>query len=165
MPFSIRNNTFLIILLFVFTGSLISQNYPSKNISIANGLPNNQVEAIFKDSRGILWVGTNNGLSKIKNGEIVNFFEKDGLAHNSVWDIVEDSNKNLWFASHGGGITKFDGDSFQVFNEDNGLCDNRIRNYFYLINTFLLVQKMDYQLLILKLIKFQPLNQILKNSR
>ena len=32
-----------------------------------DGLPNNSVYSILKDSRGILWLGTENGISAIKN--------------------------------------------------------------------------------------------------
>lgn len=107
-----------------------AQTYPSVNISTKDGLPNNQVESIFKDSRGILWVGTNNGLSKIENNQITNFYVEDGLAHNSSWDIIEDNNNNIWIASYGGGVTKYDGKTFKIFNKKNGVVHNFVRRLF-----------------------------------
>lgn len=129
MPYFKKNNLLRIVFL-LFVANLNAQLFPSKHISTLDGLPNNQVESIFKDSRGILWVGTNNGLSKIENNIITNFFVEDGLAHNSAWSIIEDSNKNIWIGSHGGGLTKFDGKKFTIFNEKNGLVNNFIRKLY-----------------------------------
>jgi len=123
-------NNLIIFVLNMFSCSLCAQNYSSININTSNGLPNNQVEAILIDSRGILWVGTDNGLSKIENGEIENFFTEDGLAHNSNWSIIEDSKTNIWLGSYGGGVTHYDGNKFTVFNKDKGLVNNFVRKLF-----------------------------------
>ena len=121
----------LVLLLFLFVEFLFSQQYPSKNYSTLDGLPNNSVYSILKDSRGILWAGTANGLSAIKNGKIIqNFYTSDGLAHNSCWAIAEDRNNNLWFGSHGGGLTFYDGVKFKIINEKTGLINNSIRKLF-----------------------------------
>jgi len=123
-------NNLLLVLLFLFVSNVMAQIVPSKHISTLDGLPNNQVMSILKDTRGILWVGTNNGLSKIENEKITNFFTEDGLAHNSAWDIIEDTNNTIWIASYGGGITKFDGKKFTIYNKDNGLVNNYVRKLF-----------------------------------
>ena len=107
-----------------------SQQFPSTNFSTIDGLPNNSVYSIFKDSRGILWVGTANGLSAIQNGGVKNYYTSDGLAHNSCWAIVEDVNHNMWFGSHGGGLTFYNGKNFEVINHKNGLIHNKIRRLF-----------------------------------
>ena len=125
-----KKNKLLILLLLFVVSNIVAQRMPSTQISTLDGLPNNQVEAIFKDSRGILWVGTNNGLSKIENNSITNFFTEDGLAHNSAWDIIEDNKANIWIASYGGGVTKFNGKSFKIFNKKSGLAHNNVRKLF-----------------------------------
>lgn len=126
MPY-LKKIKLVVIFLFIFVGPLSAQIYPSRHIGTIDGLPNNHIESIFKDSRGILWVGTLNGVSKIENGKIQNFYTSNGLAHNSAWDIVEDQNNTIWIASYGGGITKFDGVNFSIFNVDNGLVHNFVR--------------------------------------
>ncbi|MBC5839292.1 sensor histidine kinase [Flavobacterium muglaense] len=110
--------------------AVFSQQVPSTNFSTIDGLPNNSVYSIYKDSRGILWVGTANGLSAIQNGEVKNYFTSDGLAHNSCWAIVEDVNHNMWFGSHGGGLTFYDGKKFTVINSKKGLINDKIRKLF-----------------------------------
>jgi hypothetical protein len=123
-----KNN--LLFLLFCIVELSFSQQFPSKNISTIDGLPNNSIYSIYKDSRGILWVGTANGLSAIQNDGVKNYYASDGLAHNSCWAILEDFNHNMWFGSHGGGLTFYDGKKFTVINQKNGLIHDKIRRLF-----------------------------------
>ena len=118
--------------------SSYGQKYPSKNTSTIDGLPNNQVEAIYKDSRGFLWVGTQNGLAKIDNNGITNFYSEDGLSNNAVWDIKEDASGTLWFGTYGGGITKFDGKHFTSITQNENLKTSRVRKL-YIYNGLLLI--------------------------
>jgi hypothetical protein len=128
MPLFKRNNLLFIFLLVVEI--LFSQQYPSVHYSTLEGLPNNSVYSILKDSRGILWVGTANGLSAVQNGSVQNYYTTDGLAHNSCWAIAEDANHNLWFGSYGGGLTFYDGKKFQIINTKKGLINDQIRTLF-----------------------------------
>lgn len=117
-----------IIISFLFlTNCIQAQQYCVENISTTDGLGNNCIQSIFKDSREILWVGTANGLSKIINNKIQNLSSDDGLAPVGCWAIAEDENHNMWFGNYGGGITFFDGKKFKVINDSNGLCNNYVR--------------------------------------
>lgn len=58
---------------------------------------------IFEDSKGCLWVGSNDeGLVKIDGDKITVFRTEDGLPSNSVRDIVEDKNGNIWIGTSSG---------------------------------------------------------------
>ncbi|EIA07733.1 histidine kinase [Flavobacterium frigoris] len=124
----LQNSCFFIY--FIFTYAIFGQYLPSKNYSTSDGLPNNAVRSLFLDSSAILWIGTENGVSKMENGAFSNFDESDGLGHNSCWGISQDSKGNMWFASYGGGVSKFDGKKFTVFTTKNGLPSNRVRKVF-----------------------------------
>lgn len=113
-----------------FSFSAKAQQIPSFNFTTADGLPNNSIRSLLVDSRGILWIGTENGISKLENGVFQNFHESDGLAFNSCWAIAEDQKGNMWFGSYGGGITVFDGKKFHVLTTEGGLADNRIRHLY-----------------------------------
>ena len=119
----------LSIFLLVFT-TVFAQKYPSKNYTTSEGLPNNAVRSLFVDKDHVLWVGTENGVSRFINGQFYNLSEEDGLGHNSFWDISQDSDGNMWFASYGGGISKFDGKKFTLFSAKNGLPSDKIRKVF-----------------------------------
>jgi hypothetical protein len=126
----IKKLAFLSFLFWCVSISGNSQQVPSYNYTTVDGLPNNAIRSLFVDSRGIVWIGTENGLSKFENGRFKNFFETDGLAFNSCWAIAEDKNGNLWFGSYGGGVSVFDGKKFRVFTQKDGLADNRIRHFY-----------------------------------
>lgn len=108
----------------------MGQYHPSKNYSTTDGLPNNAVRSLFLDSKNVLWIGTENGVSRMENGSFSNLSETDGLGHNSCWDINQDINGNMWFASYGGGVSKYDGKKFTVFTTKNGLLANKTRKVF-----------------------------------
>lgn len=126
---SLKKNRLIFVLQFFFLITF-AQQFPSKNLTTLDGLSNNSVYAIFKDSRQTLWVGTANGLSAIHNRKIKNYYKSDGIAHNSCWAIAEDKNKNLWFGSYGGGLTFFDGKRFEIINTSKGLINDKIRTLF-----------------------------------
>ena len=133
---SIKNNFHNLFFLLLFQIG-IAQFYPSKNITTLDGLSNNTVNTIYKDSRGLVWVGTQNGVNVLQGNSIINLKKNDGLAHETCWDIAEDSNHNMWFASFGGGLSVFNGNKFKVFNTQKGLVNDFIRKLFAFKNKIL----------------------------
>ena len=49
---------------------------------------------------------------------------KDGLPQSDVFDAIQDDVGYIWFATQGGGIAKYDGKEFIVYNQNNGLLSN-----------------------------------------
>lgn len=80
--------------------------------SLRNG--NQQFNCIYKDKRGIIWVGTQDGLSAWlpKRNEIHTLYTEDGLVNNSIKAILEDKRGILWITT-AGGVSRID-------VEDNG---------------------------------------------
>jgi len=120
----------LFLFFFLWVTVAFSQNFPSKNYTAADELPNNAVRSLLVDSNNILWIGTENGVVKKENDVFTNFFEEDGLALNSCWAIAEDKNKKLWFGSYGEGVSIYDGVKFKVISEKEGLVHNEITKLF-----------------------------------
>lgn len=73
-----------------------------KNYTSANGLVDDFVQAICKDSDNILWFGTPRGVSKFDGVLWANYTSDDGLADNNVRDIAVDPDGSLWFATANG---------------------------------------------------------------
>jgi signal transduction histidine kinase/ligand-binding sensor domain-containing protein/DNA-binding response OmpR family regulator len=77
-----------------------------------NGLPNNQVQCIFQDSKGWLWVGTSQGLGRFDGYSFVNFLpdplDSTSLSGNLVRVIKEDRQGNLLVGTENGGLNIFD---------------------------------------------------------
>lgn len=66
------------------------------------GLVSDHVNAVAPDSRGFVWIGTNEGLSRFDGASFENYTVRDGLPDNNITGIVEDRIGNLWIATEGG---------------------------------------------------------------
>ncbi|HAS43816.1 MAG TPA: hypothetical protein DCS93_25265 [Microscillaceae bacterium] len=55
---------------------------------------------------------------------------EEGLPQSQVYAIVQDSRGSLWQATQGGGISRFNGEKFDVFTIREGLVDNQA-NYLF----------------------------------
>ncbi|MBF0101783.1 MAG: response regulator [Desulfobacterales bacterium] len=82
-------------------------------------LNSNTIQAIFEDSYGRFWVGTDKGLH-LFNPEKKEFrrFLHDpsdpfSLTHNDIFSIYEDNAGNVWFGTYLGGVNKYSPKKFQ----------------------------------------------------
>ncbi len=76
----------------------------SKSLSTTDGLPSNTVRRIFQDSKGFLWFGTTNGLSRYDGSTFLNFQSDIGstdlsLAHNNINNLQEGPYEFLWIGT------------------------------------------------------------------
>ncbi len=62
--------------------------------------------------------------SSAQNDQLRSYTLKDGLPQSQVNAIVQDDLGYLWIGTQGGGIARFDGISFTVWTEKNGLGSN-----------------------------------------
>lgn len=74
-------------------------NFSFSKISVENGLSNNQVNVIFKDSYGFMWFGTFEGLDRYDGVEIRSYAQRFPEAVGNVNSISEDSEKQLWIGT------------------------------------------------------------------
>src|SRR5207237_8788900 len=68
----------------------------------ADGLAHNVINKIVRDSRGILWFCTAEGLSRFDGYTFTNFGTDEGLPHASVNDLLETRAGEYWVATNGG---------------------------------------------------------------
>lgn len=82
---------------------------------VNNGLSDNWVKCIYRDSRGFLWFGTSSGLNRFDgyNFEVFRHSASDSasIADNSINAITEDNQGNLWVGTRSG-ISVLDGETF-----------------------------------------------------
>ena len=77
-----------------------AHNYMFKHLEVKDGLSNNQVNSIYKDSRGFMWFGTASGLNRY-DGYSVKIYrsrEEDAksLPESYIENIQEDAEGYLW---------------------------------------------------------------------
>ena len=86
-----------------------------------------QVEDIYQDQRGLLWIATaDGGVSRFDGAHFDTFGLSDGLPSLTVMTIAEDEDGRLLFGTLGGGLAAYDGRGFQVYTTEHGLPSNDI---------------------------------------
>lgn len=94
-----------------------------KNYRKQQGLTDNGINVLFKDSKGNLWIGTQDGLNLKKYDRIIKYYVSDGLAGNNILSLCDDHEGGLWIGIYGGvsylGVSKF-----TAYSIKNGLPQN-----------------------------------------
>ena len=120
MPMPTLRKFFVIASLFFFVsyfnGSYAQHAY-ARHLTIKDGLPSNTVRSIFKDSRGVLWIGTDAGLCTFDGRDFKRFPLLNENRSNKVWAIAEDEAGNLWFGTYGSGLFKYDGRNLTTYKK------------------------------------------------
>ena len=88
----------------------------STNISTQHGLPSNWVYAVFLDSKGNTWVGTDRGLAMVDENGVHTFESFEVSPKTYTNDFLEDKAGNIWMASKEG-LFRFN-ESFEKVDEN-----------------------------------------------
>lgn len=76
--------------------------------------------------RIFLFFGILSTHSFAQNKQLRAYTLEDGLPQSQIFDIVQDDMGYLWLGTQGGGLCNFDGETFQVWKEKDGLLSNYI---------------------------------------
>ncbi|PYX92970.1 MAG: hypothetical protein DMG67_05410, partial [Acidobacteria bacterium] len=82
----------------------ISKFYNGKIVPHVEGepKPNSPIKAFYRDRQQALWIGTNDGLFRLKDGRSTHYTSADGLSSNLVQALDEDAQGNLWIGTNAG---------------------------------------------------------------
>ena len=94
----------VIISTFVFSAINASELF-LKHLDTGNGLSNNKINAIYRDSDGFIWIGTSSGLCRY-DGYSFKIYHPDTPSNlpingSYIEEIQEDADGNLWVRSGG----------------------------------------------------------------
>jgi signal transduction histidine kinase/ligand-binding sensor domain-containing protein len=108
-------------------GGVIAHFQSGKFHSYASrdGLPSDPIHALYRDSQGVLWVGTREaGIFRMAHGR----FEKVslGIPRGLISSFLEDSDQSLWIATYGNGMFRVQNGNLRAFSVKDGLPDNRV---------------------------------------
>ncbi|MFK7921539.1 MAG: two-component regulator propeller domain-containing protein [Bacteroidia bacterium] len=100
-------------LLIILPASLLGQNLALsfQHFDIKEGLPSQNVQCLYQDHLGYIWIGTWDGLSRYDGYSFHNYqrepFDSTTLAANDVKAIIEDGQGRLIIGSQGG-LSRYD---------------------------------------------------------
>jgi ligand-binding sensor domain-containing protein/two-component sensor histidine kinase len=116
-------------------------NYRFQRLTTADGLPNENVTAIFKDRDGFMWFGTQGGLCRYDGQQFKiyrsEFGKKNSLPENWISAINQDEEGNLWVGTNQQGMCIIDlkTDSIQSYSKDNAvtfpLAGTTVKDFFF----------------------------------
>jgi len=87
----------------------------------SNGLPNSQINFIYQDHNGFIWIATENGLARFNGMDFANYRsdrnKENSLASNLVLTVLDDSNGTFWVGT-AKGLQTFNSEysNFELFN-------------------------------------------------
>jgi len=98
--------------------SITADNSLIKNLTSETGLSSNYIRTIYKDSKGLIWIGTDTGLDSYDGLQIINYGKRFKTPlKGAVQSILESSNYTLW-----------------IGNEQGAFLYNKTGNYIGLVN-------------------------------
>ena len=62
------------------------------------------------------------------NAQFTNYTTSSGLANNNVLAAMADNSGNVWFGTNGGGVSKFNGTTWQTYTTSSGLGSNVVKS-------------------------------------
>jgi len=110
-----RNIKYFITVIFMAVSACAfaqNQQLHFDHLGTADGLSELTPLCMLQDSKGFVWVGTEDGLNRY-DGYKFKIFRNDvkdatSIGSNYVQDITEDKSGNIWVATAGGGLNRFD---------------------------------------------------------
>ncbi len=114
-------------------------NYYTGNSTNLKTFTNNYITQVFEDSRGLIWIGTREGINVFnEETDSLNYInEGKGLCNNSICGITEDKNKNIWVTTSNGASrivvernSEIESFNYGLYNYDisDGLQSNEFNN-------------------------------------
>jgi len=109
---------FIGLLIGVFLGEILfaqNKTIVFEHYTVENGLSQSTANCLFQDSRGYIWIGTQDGLNLFNGKKFTIFYnnalDKNTLSNKWIYDVQEDKQGNIWVATLSG-LNKFDRKTF-----------------------------------------------------
>jgi signal transduction histidine kinase/ligand-binding sensor domain-containing protein/CheY-like chemotaxis protein/AraC-like DNA-binding protein len=103
---------FLMLFLAGLTAISMASGWTFERITTQDGLSENHINGLFQDSRGFLWIGTNDGLNRYDGYQFKTYQMDAGDPHslqsNLIFDIIEDREGDLWIGTTDKGVYRYD---------------------------------------------------------
>jgi signal transduction histidine kinase/ligand-binding sensor domain-containing protein/DNA-binding response OmpR family regulator len=74
----------------------------TRHLSSRDGLPADWVISIYEDARGLIWLGTTDGLAVWNNGRVTSLAHFGGALRETILQILEDGSQQLWLSTNKG---------------------------------------------------------------
>ena len=94
---------FMLISFFAFPENDVIQHLNFKQLSTLNGLPTDEVQKVFQDKDGYIWIATRSGLCQYDGYQVKtyksNLYTPELFTNNNIQCLADDNNHNLWIGT------------------------------------------------------------------
>lgn len=113
----------ILTVVFLFLLIIARAQYRSNiHYTTFDGLPSQVVYSVLQDSKGFIWMGTQNGLCRFDGKNFKNYTTDDGLPDNEVLSVAEDKTGRIWLSLFNGGTCYFKDEVFYSSKNDSSLA-------------------------------------------
>src|SRR5262245_55615207 len=106
-----------------------SREYSRRIWRVADGLPQNRIQAISQTPDGYLWIGTSGSLVRF-DGVRFSIFDRSNtpaFRDDSILALEPSHDGSLWIGAEGGGLLHYRNGSFTAFHNQHGLTNGFVR--------------------------------------
>ncbi|HKK58425.1 MAG TPA: two-component regulator propeller domain-containing protein [Salinivirga sp.] len=138
----------LIILILFIANSIFAERDDLRffGYGTSDGISVGKVRKVFQDSKGFLWLATEDGLNRFDGYKFDVFRNQQNdstsISSNKIWDITEDNKKRLWIAT-GYGLNSYNliTGKFTTYIKDSStnLSDNEVRSLYVCQDSILFI--------------------------
>ncbi|MEM6318730.1 MAG: two-component regulator propeller domain-containing protein, partial [Bacteroidota bacterium] len=97
-------------------------NYSITSLTTDLGLPSSNIIGFLQDSKGNIWINTEETLLRY-DGKYIHSYQLQEMLIGGMQSIIEDEHQHIWVKSFNK-LYYFDGFQFTVFDKDSGLFKN-----------------------------------------
>ena len=83
-------------------GLFLIDDTGTRHLGTADGLPSDWVIAIHEDERGVVWLGTTDGLALWRDGKLISLARFGGPLRETIMQLLEDDAQQIWFTTNKG---------------------------------------------------------------
>lgn len=93
----------------------------------SEGLPHDSVRALLEHPDGSIWMGTANGLGRLRGSGVERLSIRPADNDIIVQTLMADAAENLWIGTRFSGVLRYRQGRYESFDMDSGLSDNYVR--------------------------------------
>ena len=109
-------------------GGLVKWELPEGRYTVyttLDGLPSNILSDVVVDGEGMMWIGSDSGITSFDGMYFENYDRSDGLPSTEINELAVDNGGNLWIATNSG-VASFERGRFKYLDDEEGPGSNPV---------------------------------------
>jgi ligand-binding sensor domain-containing protein/signal transduction histidine kinase len=108
------------------TGLMVIEREHLRRYTRGEGLSDDRVLCLAEGPDGAFWIGTEQGLNRMRDGRFETYFRENGLGSDTVRSMWMDPEGTLWLGTLNGGLTRHRNGRFDTITSHQGLRSSLI---------------------------------------